>query len=254
MSEKKESKPVKNSQGGIMLWHGMTLSGLIRFFSLKPALHWTRLHRILTLPFSGLYNSFLGAIESVLYGRAVRRTTIEKPPIFIVGYWRSGTTLLHNLVAKDDNFQHLTLYRGLFPWHFLLTEKIVSALTARFVPEHRPMDNMKISWTVPQEDDFALCIMSQVSPMLLISHPHNTKPFWDAIDFSRQPPKALQRWKDSLHLLLQKMTYADPRRIVLKSPVHVYHMPLLAEMYPGARFLFIHRHPCNVFRRVFQLV
>lgn len=236
-----------------MLWHGMTLSGVVRFLSMRPAMHWSRLHRILSLPFSGVYNSSLSLLESAIYGRRVRQTTLQHPPLFVMGYWRSGTTLLQTLLSQDPNFQHLPLYRALFPSHFLLSEKLVTTLTAPFIPDARPMDNMKVSWDAPQEDDMALCVMSQVSPILMVSHPHKPRYFWDALDFSRLSDSALKRWKDSLQLLVKKLTYADSRRIMMKSPFHMYHMPLLLEMFPGAKFLHIRRNPYNVFRSTVHL-
>jgi len=39
----------------------------------------------------------------------------------------------------------------------------------------------------------------------------------------------------------------------MKSPFHMYHMPLLMEMFPDARFLYIHRNPYNVFRSAVHL-
>ena len=146
-----------------MLWHGMTISGVWRLFRSKPALHWSRFFRIVSLPLTGVFNSVFKALETLVYGRRIEKTEVKEPPLFVLGYWRSGTTLLQTLLSKDPNFQHLPLYRTLFPWHFLLTEKIVTKLTAPFVPKSRPMDNMSVSWDAPQEDDVSLCIMSQIS-------------------------------------------------------------------------------------------
>jgi len=253
MSSKSDKKPTKHSQGGLMVWHGMKVSGLFRFFKSKPALHWSRLHRILTLPISAVYNSIMSAAESAVYGRRVRNTQIEHAPLFVLGYWRSGTTLLQTLLSQDPNFQHLPLYRALFPWHFLLTEGVVTRLTAPFVPKARPMDNMKISWDAPQEGDMALCVMSQVSPIQMASHPHDHSQFWRSLDFSRLNPAELKRWKDSLQLLVRKLTYSNPQRVLMKSPFHMYHVPLLREMFPDARFLYIRRNPYHVFRSAVHL-
>ncbi|MEQ9407885.1 MAG: sulfotransferase [Fuerstiella sp.] len=231
----------------------MTCSGVWRLFRSRPSLHWSRLHRILSLPFSGVYNSVLKRAEDLVYGRRVRETRIEHPPLFVLGYWRSGTTFLQNLLSRDPQFQHLGLYRALFPWHFLLTEKAVTRLTAPFVPKSRPMDNISVHWDAPQEDDVALCIMSQVSPISLLSHPHDFSHFWRALDFDKLTPKELQRWKDCLHLLVQKLTFASSRRILMKSPFHTYHIPTLLEMFPDARFLYIHRNPYNIFRSTIHL-
>lgn len=248
MTSSEKTKAVNNSQGGLLIWHGMTCSGLWRLFRFKPLLHWKRLHRILSLPVFGVYNSVMKRVESAVYGRRIRNTKIEHPPLFVLGYWRSGTTLLQTLLSRDPQFQHLGLYRALFPWHFLLTEKIVTTLTAPFVPENRPMDNIKVSWDAPQEDDMSLCIMAQVSSCMLLSHPHDPAQFWRALKLHELPPEELQRWKDSLMLLVKKQTFASSKRIMMKSPIHTFHIPTLLEMFPDARFLYIYRNPYNVFR------
>lgn len=69
-----------------------------------------------------------------------------KQPVFILGHWRSGTTLLHNMLSSDPQFVTTDLYHVLgFP-HFLLTRKVVTGLTGKFLPKTRPMDNMEVSW------------------------------------------------------------------------------------------------------------
>ncbi|MCA9050184.1 MAG: sulfotransferase [Planctomycetaceae bacterium] len=226
----------------------MTCSGAWRLFRSRPSLHWSRLHRILSIPPIAVYNSVLSRMESLVYGRAVAKTEVSHAPLFVLGYWRSGTTLLQTLLSHDPQFQHLNLYRALFPWHFLLSESLVTKLTASFVPKARPMDNVGVSWDAPQEDDVALCIMSQVSPCMLLSHPHDPKEFWRPLDFDSLPAEDLQRWKDCLHLLVRKLTYASSKRIMMKSPFHTYHAPTLLEMFPDAKFLYIYRNPYDVFR------
>lgn len=253
MTKKNESRAAKHSQGGLLLWHGMRCSGLWRLFRSRPSLHWSRLHRILSLPFSGVYNSVLSRMEDLVYAHRVHQTSVENPPLFVLGYWRSGTTFLQNLLSRDPQFQHLGLYRALFPWHFLLTERLITKLTAPFVPKSRPMDNVSVHWDAPQEDDVALCIMSQVSPISLLSHPHDHSHFWRPLDFNNLTPAELKRWKDSLDLLVRKLTFASSKRILMKSPFHTYHIPTLLEMYPDARFLYIHRNPYNVFRSAIHL-
>lgn len=231
-----------------MLWHGMTVTGLLRLLKSGPSLHWSRLHRTLSLPFSAIYNSVFKLAESAVYGRRIAATEVKEAPLFVLGYWRSGTTLLQTLLSNDPRLQHLPLYRTLFPWHFLLTEKVVTKLTAPFVPPNRPMDNMKVSWDSPQEDDISLCIMSQISPCMLLAHPDNFEEFWKPLDFEKLPESDLKRWKSSLDLLVRKLTFKSPRRIMMKSPFHTFHVKTLLEMYPDARFLYIHRNPYHIYR------
>ena len=168
-----------------MLWHGMNISGLSRLVRSRPSMHWSRRHKLMARPPMAVYNSAMGALESMLYGRAVAETELIAPPLIVLGFWRSGTTLLQNLLSHDPQFGHLGLYQALFPWHFLLTETVTKKLTAPFVPRARPMDNMEVSWDAPQEDDIATAIMSQVSPYMFLSRPHDLPYFWKALDFEK---------------------------------------------------------------------
>src|SRR5262245_6076116 len=60
-----------------------------------------------------------------LYGSRIRRTRIEQPPLFIVGHWRTGTTLLHEWLILDPRHTCPNTYQCFEPNHFLLTEEIV---------------------------------------------------------------------------------------------------------------------------------
>jgi hypothetical protein len=154
---------------------------------------------------------------------------------------------------RDPQFTSPTTYRTLFPWHFLLTERAVSRATGWMMPKSRPMDNIPLSWDAPQEDEIALCVMSLISPYLLLSAPGRLDLHWDNLDVSQLPAAKLQRWKDSLMMLLKKITLRDRRQIVLKSPSHTFRVRTLVEMFPGAKFIYIHRNPYNVFRSTVHL-
>ena len=242
-----------SSQGAFVIWHGMNVSSLCRFLAMRPPLSVSRFGRLALLPGMAMYNSAMGLAENLVYGRAVEQTEIKQPPIFILGYWRSGTTLLHNLFTRDPRFTFPNLYQTFFPWHFLLTERLMTTLTAGLVPESRPMDNVKCAWDLPQEDDVALCIMSLVSPYLLTAWSGDFSVYTPTFDFKGLPEKDVQRWKDALMLLVKKVTYRTPKPLILKSPSHTYRIPMLLEMFPGAKFVYISRNPYNVFNSTLHL-
>ena len=53
---------------------------------------------------SGAVSLFLSPfriLEKLLYGRQEARCTIQRP-LFILGHWRSGTTLLQQMLAQDS--------------------------------------------------------------------------------------------------------------------------------------------------------
>src|SRR5204863_6827505 len=112
-------------------------------------------------------------IQDQWYGSRVDRTPIREAPLFIIGHWRSGTTLLHELLILDQRHTFPNTYQCLAPNHFLLTERVFSRLFGFLLPSRRPMDNMAAGWDKPQEDEFALCMLGQPSPYLTIAFPNH---------------------------------------------------------------------------------
>ncbi|TWT58233.1 Sulfotransferase domain protein [Thalassoglobus neptunius] len=247
MSEEKKTKPKRSSQGPFSIWHGMKISGLYNLMKLGPQLSWTKAGRIALLPPMALYNSTMAAVESLLYGRRIRETEPVAPPIFILGFWRSGTTLLHNLMDSDPQFTTTTLYQTVFPWHFLTTQTVASRLTAAFIPESRPMDNVRVGWDVAQEDEVALCVMTQLSPYLMVTFPYQFEIIRRYIDIEAISEQDRQRWCSALDTLIRKVTLRTPKQLVLKSPSHTFRIQTLLKMYPGAKFIYIYRDPFDVF-------
>ena len=54
----------------------------------------------------------LRAWERLRYGGLLRRTVIAPEPVFLLGYGRSGTTHLHNLLWKDPQFGVVSNYQA----------------------------------------------------------------------------------------------------------------------------------------------
>jgi hypothetical protein len=65
--------------------------------------------------------------------------------------------------------------------------------------------------------------------------------------------EALERWKDSLVLLMRKLTLSNPARIVLKSPPHLGRVSTLLEIFPRAQFVHIVRDPYRVYVSTLKL-
>ena len=79
-------------------------------------------------------NSALRAVQGVLYRQALARVRLSGDPVFIIGHWRTGTTLLHELLALDPRLRAPTNYECLVPNHFLLTERWLKGWTSFTLP------------------------------------------------------------------------------------------------------------------------
>lgn len=210
-------------------------------------MHWRRLPMMATVTMTSALNSVSAAIESVLYRGKVAQTEIEHPPIFILGHWRSGTTLLHNLMTLDPELTYPNLYQVMNPFTFLTTERMVKPLTAWVLPKTRPMDNMATGWEMPQEDEMALLLMTLISPYLMLAHQGDRSKYGRFFDLKDLTPRELRLWKDSFLTFMKKLTLRRNKPIVLKSPSHTYRIPVLLEMFPNAKFVYIHRDPYAVY-------
>ncbi|MFO0926748.1 MAG: sulfotransferase [Gemmataceae bacterium] len=236
------------------LWQGCNFPAFARLLVRNRfAVHPRFLHIPFVVTTVSLGHSVLHYLQEAVYGSRLDRTPIRHPPVFIIGHWRTGTTLLHELLTLDPRHSYPTTYCCLEPNHFLLTEGVVKRFFRWMLPSHRPMDNMKVGWDQPQEEEFALCMLGQPSPYLTIAFPNRPPQDQDAFDVESLPPRARDQWKRAFVGLLRRLTYRDPRRLVLKSPTHSWRIPTLLELFPGARFVHIVRNPYVVFSSTVNL-
>jgi hypothetical protein len=110
------------------------------------------------------------------------------------------------------------------------------------------MDNVALSFQSPQEDEFAPCLMSLRSLYLGISFARREAHYARYLTFRDVPSAEVDAWKASLLWFVRKLTYKYGRPLVLKSPPHTARIRLLLELFPGARFVHIHRDPYTVFQ------
>ncbi len=193
---------------------------------------------------AGASNSLLAKLQSLSHAEALQSVEVP-PPVFLLGFWRSGTTFLHELFCRDARFGFPSTYACMKPAHFLLTEKSFQARVAK-QPTLRPMDNMQYSWSSPQEDEFALLSMGAPSPyeaLLIPSLMWHPRALLDL----RDRPGDQDRWARTVQLFLRLLTVQQNKAMVLKSPPHGFRLPLLPTSFPGARFVIIERNPYEVF-------
>ena len=192
-------------------------------------------------------------LQHALHGEAVARTRIAEPPLFVLGHWRTGTTLLHELLILDERFTSPSTLQCLMPCNFLLLEGVMKKYGNFFLPDKRPMDNMGFGWDRPQEDEFALALLGAPSPYYDFAFPHRPPLFPGSLDLSGLTASQLRMWKSTFVRFLKGVTYRDPRPLVLKSPPHTARLPVLLELFPDAKFVHIRRDPYTLFASTVKL-
>ncbi|GAB4128612.1 MAG: sulfotransferase [Thermogutta sp.] len=235
-------------------WDGITFLPWMRIlaahrFRIAPS----RIGMAVLIALIGLLNSFLAAVQGLLLGRRIRQTALQGDPIFIVGHWRSGTTLLHEMFIVDQRHGYTDSYACFAPNHFLISRWCLAPLVGLLMPKKRPIDNMPFGWERPQEDEFALCNMGLPSPYLSLIFPNEPRRYERFLYMDKLTADELQNWKQGFLHFLKSVTLRENRRIVLKSPPHTARIRVLLDMFPNAKFVHIYRNPYSLFPSTMNL-
>jgi hypothetical protein len=179
------------------------------------------------------------ALHPELEGRPVAR------PILITGLQRTGTTLLHRLLASDPGTRALPAWEAINPAPFFplerrgldprvrlarRAERAVTFMAPDFFAIH------PIEAESPEEDSILLDF-SFLSPVAEATLRVPTYSAW----LGRQDLRPAYRYMGRLLRLLEWQRPAS--RWVLKSPAHLSLLDLFLEAFPGARIVHTHRDP-----------
>jgi len=238
----------------LRFFHGMSLAvwfTLIREQGgLIPLSKW---QLFVTVSIASLVNSIVNVICNIMFRRRLKETIPRPDPVFIIGHWRSGTTLLHELLSLDLQFFCPNTYQCFTPNHFLVSEKWFTKVFKKLITDYRPIDNVKHGWCRPQEDEFALLILGAPSPYRRIAFPATKSVKASGLDLELLNPLDRTRWKTAMCHFMKMINIRDPRRVVFKSPTHTARMKTLLELFPEARFLHIARNPLTLFPSTMRL-
>ncbi|KAA2212839.1 sulfotransferase family protein [Teichococcus oryzae] len=181
---------------------------------------------------------------------AVLRTPISKP-IFITGLPRSGTTFLHKMLAEDPENRCPAAWETVFPLprkpddppsqRIAAMGRLLAAFE-RMAPGFRAVH--PIDAESPQECSEITAHVFRSYRFQITHHIPRYLAWLRAADHA--PAYRFHR------VFLQHLQHTDgrPRRFVLKCPDHVFTLGALAEAYPDARIIFLHRDPLEVLASV----
>lgn len=153
-------------------------------------------------------------------------------PVFVVGAYRSGTTILHRFLFMTGCFNAVTPYH-LLRYDELLTNYLtgrqleaqqeISALFAERGLHDRIFDGVKVAPDAPVEYAYVL----RKRGLLPRINPKSRARFWE---------------------FAKKLQFvSDPNKpLLLKNPMDAGNFLYIKQAVPNARFVFIHRHPLHV--------
>ena len=216
-----------------------------------PPAYWPRL--VLLLLLSGI-NTIASLPERVILGTWLRlrppRMERDNAPVFVLGYFRSGTTFLQNLLAADPTLRSPSWPQVLAPQTFVLGWALLRYLFVPLLPLTRLDAIVPVGARLPAEDDFALNNLGGMSVLAGRAMLPRRQAFFNRFhDLDGLSAQELSRWRSHQLAFVQKLTLvAGGRRLLLKSPSHTARVRYLQELFPGAKFVHISRSPETVFR------
>ncbi len=166
-------------------------------------------------------------------------------PVFIVGLQRTGTTLLHRLLARDPGWRHLQSWEAINP------VPLPSIFSGGTDNRQRTAGAAQLFLRYLAPDFSAIHPVSAREPeedCLLFDYDlHGTVPeaLWRVPSFSawleRQDHAAAYRYYAGILAYLRQIRPGG--RWLLKTPQHLEQLTSLFEVFPGARLIQIHRDP-----------
>lgn len=189
-------------------------------------------------------------LERGIWGKAVREHVIEKPPIFLIGHWRSGTTHLHNLLSRDPQFGYMGFAETALPWNMLGKKaKMARAVISAALPETRGTDNVRMAVDEPQEEEMALGNMNSIGYYNNFYYPQDAeRQVRKALFFEGATSEEVAAFEEAYSLLVRKMSYAKGgKQMLFKNPPSTTRIPMLKRLFPEAKFVHIVRDPYEVY-------
>jgi hypothetical protein len=216
---------------------GISIRGLL----LLPAYY---LQIIPGLPFA--------LVQFLLFGKRIKSTVIAKDPIFILGHYRSGTTLLQKLMVSNRLFGFVTYYDALFPNSNLLFGKKMQYVFQRLINLfkfknpffHNSIVNLS---EATEEDDYLMNKASAYSAYWGLVFPKRWREWLNGLQqFMDQ--QYWNGWKREYLKTIKYITFKNNgKQLVLKSPPNTERIPVLLEMFPQAKFIYIYRNPFHMY-------
>jgi hypothetical protein len=247
MADKKEKimTEVKNIQHPLF---GISLKNWIKILTENGGVNLRYFPRAFFITISSIGLIPARLLFKILYESTIENTKITKPPVFIIGHWRSGTTFLHELLSYDPQFSYVSLWNTLLPDSFLILDPIKGFLS-QFLPSTRPMDQIEVAADGPYEEEAGLSVLYNWSFFHALHFPKNAEQqYLKSIHFQDFTEEEIENWKKIYLKFIKTVSFEHHgKRLILKNPPNSTRIKELLELFPDAKFIHIIRNPYKVY-------
>ena len=187
------------------------------------------------------------------YNKRIEQHSLTKDPVFVLGFYRSGTSFLHEFLSQDDRFGYHTNFQMILPDIMLGSEKVLVPFLntiCRIFNLQDPVHRIQMSFRYPGEEDGAMTTslnprgsaLGWFFPKVMMEQFHKY------VLFENIQESEMEGWKEDFIFLLKKVSLASKgKQLILKSPPHTARIKMLLSLFPNAKFIFIHRNPYDVY-------
>jgi hypothetical protein len=174
-------------------------------------------------------------------------------PIFITGLPRSGTTFLHSLLAQDPGNRAPLSWQTIYPYP-LARDTRRDNRAARVDRQFRMFERLSpgvgslhpLAATTPQE-------CTEITAHVFQSLRFDTTHFVPSYQRWLIGEGHLEAFRFHKRFLQHLQHQLGKGQWVLKCPDHVFTLEAIKQVYPDARFVFVHRDPLSVLPSVAKL-
>ncbi len=198
----------------------------------------------------------LAYLEYLLFWVPIHFTKMKKDPIYVTGFWRSGTTYLQNLLTRDPQFGWFDPVSTITFGNCILLRKPLTALAKNGLKGARAMDNLEFELNLPMEEAHGFTNLTDLSVSHMMAFPDHGKgaKYVEAIFTDALSSKDRKRFWRVYNYMLKKLTYIKGgKQLLLKSPDNTARIAFLKRAYPKAKFINIYRNPYTVVRSALNM-
>lgn len=195
-------------------------------------------------------------LEAILFEYKIRNYQWKEDPIFILGYYRSGTTHLQETLMRDPRIGYMNFYQTYFCAGFLVTERIFKKTFGIIMDAqnfHHPAHRIPFKFDMPGEEDVCLVASGfRYAPNWGQVFPRAFRSFFEKFVFFKtctdDEKQAFEFELTRLHKRVAMTSANRNKRMLFKSPPHTARLSMLHRLYPNAKFIFIQRNPYEILK------